>query len=144
GSPSPACADSLQRSAYTVPSPAKERRMSETLANLLHESRSFPPPEELAARANVNAQAYQAAAADRLAFWEHQARRLHWHEPWTEVLDWSNPPFAKWFVGGKLNVTYNCLDRHVAAGIGDRVAIHWEGEPGDTRAITYGELHKSV
>jgi acetyl-CoA synthetase len=115
-----------------------------TLENLLQETRRFPPPGELAANANVTAEAYQAAATDRLGFWEAAARRLDWATPWREVLDWSNPPFAKWFVGGQLNVAYNCLDRHVAAGHGNRVAYHWEGEPGDTRTITYAELHRSV
>jgi len=118
--------------------------MSETLENLLQETRQFPPPAELAASANVTAAAYDEAAADRLAFWERQARRLDWAQEWDQVLDWSNPPFAKWFVGGRLNVAYNCLDRHVAAGRGDKVAIHWEGEPGDTRTITYADLHRSV
>jgi acetyl-CoA synthetase len=118
--------------------------MSETLANLLQENRQFPPPPALAEQANVTADAYDAAAADRIAFWEEQAGRLHWHRRWSQALDWNNPPFAKWFVGGELNVAYNCVDRHVEAGLGDRVAIHWEGEPGDSRAITYGELHRSV
>jgi acetyl-CoA synthetase len=116
--------------------------MSETLANLLQETREFPPPAELAAAANVTAAAYAEAAEDRLAFWETQARRLHWAKEWDQTLDWSNPPFAKWFVGGQLNVAYNCLDRHVAAGRGDKVAIHWEGEPGDTRTLTYTDLHR--
>ena len=118
--------------------------MNETLANLLQENRRFAPPAELAAQANVTAEAYEEAAADRLAFWARQAERLHWHKPWDEVLDWSNPPFAKWFVGGQLNIAYNCLDRHVLAGNGDKVAIHWEGEPGDTRTITYADLHRDV
>ncbi len=118
--------------------------MSETLENLLREERRFPPSPEFAAAANVTADAYAEASADRLAFWEKQAHRLDWATPWTQVLDWSNPPFAKWFVGGSLNVAYNCLDRHVAAGRGSKVAIHWEGEPGDTRTITYADLHKSV
>ncbi|HEX2774264.1 MAG TPA: acetate--CoA ligase [Micromonosporaceae bacterium] len=116
--------------------------MSETLENLLRETRRFPPPSELAANANVTAEAYEEAAADRLAFWERQARRLDWSKEWDQALDWSKPPFAKWFVGGQLNVAVNCLDRHVAAGRGDRVAIYWEGEPGDTRTITYAELHR--
>ncbi|MEU1588776.1 acetate--CoA ligase [Micromonospora sp. NPDC005710] len=115
--------------------------MSEALANLLNETRQFPPPAELAAHANVTVDAYAEAEADRLAFWAKQADRLAWSKKWDEVLDWSNPPFAKWFVGGQLNVAYNCLDRHVEAGRGDKVAIHWEGEPGDTRTITYAELH---
>jgi acetyl-CoA synthetase len=118
--------------------------MSETLANLLHESRRFPPPADLAANANVTADAYADANADRLGFWARQAQRLHWHQPFTQVLDWSNPPFAKWFADGKINAAYNCLDRHVEAGRGDKVAIHWEGEPGDTRTITYADLHRSV
>jgi acetyl-CoA synthetase len=115
-----------------------------TLANLLREDRRFAPPAALAAAANVTADAYRQAAADRLGFWEKQARRLDWSTPWTQVLDWSHPPFAKWFVGGELNVAYNCLDRHVHAGRGDRVAFHWEGEPGDTRTITYTDLHRDV
>ena len=116
--------------------------MSETLENLLKETRQFQPPAELANNANVTAEAYEEAARDRLGFWDRQARRLDWAKDWDQVLDWSNPPFARWFVGGQLNVAYNCLDRHVAAGRGDRVAIHWEGEPGDTRTITYADLHR--
>jgi len=118
--------------------------MSETLENLSSETRQFPPPEALAAAANVKAEAYEQAATDRLGFWEQQARRLSWAKEWDQVLDWSNPPFAKWFVGGELNIAYNCVDRHVEAGKGDKVAIHWEGEPGDTRTITYADLLKSV
>jgi acetyl-CoA synthetase len=120
------------------------RPMSETLENLLKENRRFEPPADLAEQANVTAEAYEQAADDRLAFWEQQARRLTWAKEWTQTLDWSNPPFAKWFVGGELNIAYNCLDRHVEAGKGDKVAIHWEGEPGDTRTITYADLHRSV
>jgi acetyl-CoA synthetase len=118
--------------------------MSETLENLLQENRRFPPPAELAQRANVTAEAYEQAGQDRLAFWAQQARRLTWARDWDEVLDWSRPPFAKWFVGGQLNVAYNCLDRHIEAGRGSKVAIHWEGEPGDTRTISYADLHRSV
>ena len=118
--------------------------MSETLENLSSETRQFPPPEELAAHANVTSAAYEQAAADRLGFWEQQAARLTWADQWNQALDWSNPPFAKWFVGGMLNVAYNCVDRHVEAGNGDKVAIHWEGEPGDSRSITYSDLLKSV
>ncbi len=118
--------------------------MSETLENLLREERRFAPPPDLAAGANVTADAYATADADRLSFWATQAERLTWTKRWDQVLDWSNPPFAKWFVGGQLNMAYNCLDRHVEAGRGDRVAIHWEGEPGDTRTITYADLHASV
>jgi len=116
-----------------------------SLSNLLHETRHFDPPEELAAHANVTADAYEEASKDRLAFWAQQAERISWAEPFTEVLDWSNAPFAKWFVGGKLNAAYNCVDRHVEAGKGDKVAFHWVGEPeDDTRTITYADLKDSV
>ncbi|CAM3135760.1 acetate--CoA ligase [Stackebrandtia soli] len=115
-----------------------------TLANLLTETRRFDPPPALAAAANVTVDAYAEASADRLAFWEKQADRLTWATKWDRVLDWDNPPFAKWFTGGRLNVAYNCLDRHVEAGLGERVAIHWEGEPGDTRTITYADLLTQV
>jgi acetyl-CoA synthetase len=118
--------------------------MSETLSNLSHEERRFSPPEDFAANANVKADAYAEADDDRLAFWAKQAERLSWAEKWTEVLDWSDAPFAKWFVGGKLNVAYNCVDRHVESGHGDQVAYHWEGEPGETRALTYAELKDEV
>ncbi|GAA2296140.1 acetyl-coenzyme A synthetase [Streptomyces caniferus] len=117
---------------------------NESLANLLKEERRFAPPADLAAHANVTAAAYEQAAADRLGFWAEQARRLSWETTPTQTLDWSNPPFAKWFADGKLNVAYNCVDRHVENGLGDRVAIHFEGEPGDTRAITYAELQREV
>jgi acetyl-CoA synthetase len=117
---------------------------SEALSNLLHEDRRFPPPPELAARANVDAAAYGESTADRLAFWEQQARRLHWEREWDTPLDWTNAPFAKWFVGGRINAAYNCVDRHVEAGNGDKVALHWEGEPGDTRTITYADLQSEV
>lgn len=116
----------------------------ETLSNLLQETRRFPPPPDLAASANVQADAYERAAEDRLGFWAEQADRLAWTKRWDDVLDWSNPPFAKWFVGGELNVAYNCVDRHVEAGRGDTVAFHWEGEPGDSRTITYADLQGEV
>ena len=114
------------------------------LSNLLHEDRRFPPSEEFAAAANYSAQAYEDAAADRLGFWEAQARRLDWHSPWNQTLDWSQAPFAKWFVGGTLNAAVNCVDRHVEAGRGEKVALHFEGEPGDTRTVTYAELLRLV
>jgi acetyl-CoA synthetase len=105
----------------------------------------YPPSAEFAAQANATDDLYREAEADRLAFWAEQANRLSWDTPFSEVLDWSDAPFAKWFVGGKLNVAYNCVDRHVETGIGDRVAIHWEGEPiGDSRTITYSELQAEV
>jgi acetyl-CoA synthetase len=122
-----------------------DQNSSETLSNLLHEERRFEPPAELAAAANVKADAYAEASADPLAFWGSQADRLSWTDPPQEVLDWSNPPFAKWFVGGRLNAAYNCVDRHVEAGHGDRVALHWVGEPADdTRTITYADLQAEV
>ena len=92
----------------------------------------------------AKADLYDQAAKDRLAFWDEQARQLDWDTEWTQTLDW-NPPFAKWFVGGKLNVAVNCVDRHVAAGNGDRVAFHWQGDPADDkRTITYADLQKLV
>ncbi len=108
------------------------------------EGRRFPASEQLAAQANVGPDVYERAAQDRLGFWAEAADRLSWAQKWDEVLDWSNPPFAKWFVGGKLNVAYNCVDRHVEAGHGEQVAYHWEGEPGDTRTITYAQLKDDV
>ncbi|WP_230673688.1 acetate--CoA ligase [Rathayibacter sp. Leaf248] len=118
---------------------------SETIDNLLHETRRFPPPADFAENAVATADLYDEAAADRLAFWAARSRELlHWHRPFTRTLDWSDPPFAKWFDDGELNVAYNCLDRHVLAGHGDRVAIHWEGEPGDTRTLTYAQLTAEV
>jgi acetyl-CoA synthetase len=116
----------------------------ETLSNLLQENRRFEPPAELAKNANITAEAYDRANADRLAFWEEQAERLTWEQRWDRVLDWDDPPFAKWFVGGRLNAAYNCVDRHVEQGRGDQVAFHWVGEPGDTRTLTYAQLQDEV
>ncbi|MDN5585250.1 MAG: acetate--CoA ligase [Brevibacterium sp.] len=105
----------------------------------------YAPPVEFAAAANVKADEYERADADYLSFWAEQSRELvDWKEDFGEVLDWTNPPFAKWFIGGKLNVAYNCLDRHVIAGNGDRVAINFEGEPGDSRSLTYAQLLAEV
>ncbi|BDE57508.1 acetate--CoA ligase [Rhodococcus hoagii] len=104
----------------------------------------YPPSAAFAAAANAGPELQAEADRDRLAFWDAQARRLDWATPWTEVLDWSDAPVAKWFVGGSLNVAYNCVDRHVLAGNGDRVAIHFEGEPGDSRDITYNDLLAEV
>jgi acetyl-CoA synthetase len=116
----------------------------DALSNLLHEDRRFPPPPELTANANVTAATYERAEADFDSFWAEQAQRLSWGVEPNEVLDWSNAPFAKWYADGTLNAAYNCLDRHVEAGRGDRVAYYFEGEPGDTRAITYAELTQEV
>ena len=104
----------------------------------------FPPSSDFAAAANAKEDIYVEAAKDQEAFWERQAERLYWDTKWSQVLDWSNAPLAKWFVGGKLNVAYNCVDRHVEAGHGDRVAYYWEGEPGDTRTVTYDDLQRAV
>ncbi|MGA0113215.1 MAG: acetate--CoA ligase [Candidatus Nanopelagicaceae bacterium] len=117
--------------------------MNDSLSNLLSENRTFAPSAEFAAQANAKADLYEIAERDRLAFWEEQASNLHWHEKWNQVLDWQ-PPFAKWFVGGKLNASYNALDRHVLEGRGDRVAFLFEGEPGDTREITYAQMLTEV
>ena len=118
----------------------------ETLSNLLHEDRSFPPDPAFAAQANGTAALYDQADADRDAFWAEQARtRLAWSKDFGQTLDWSEAPVAKWFVGGELNAAYNCVDRHVEAGNGDRVALHFVGEPEqDTRSITYAELLADV
>jgi acetyl-CoA synthetase len=106
---------------------------------------TYPPADDFAAQANATAELSSEAEKDRLAFWAKQANRLSWDTPFDEVLDWSDAPVAKWFVGGKLNVAYNCVDRHVDAGNGDRVAIRWEGEPeDDSREITYSELLAEV
>ncbi|GAB09229.1 acetyl-coenzyme A synthetase [Gordonia araii NBRC 100433] len=104
----------------------------------------YAPPPEFVDQANASAEIYDRAEADRLAWWAEQARRLDWETEFTDVLDWSNAPFAKWFPGGKLNVAVNCVDRHVDAGKGDRVALHWVGEPGDSRDITYAQLKDEV
>jgi acetyl-CoA synthetase len=114
---------------------------------LLETEQTFEPPPEFAAQANASDPSiYERADADPETWWASWAEKLEWIEPWDEVLDWSDPPFAKWFVGGKLNASANCLDRHVAAGQGDRVALHWEAEDADElgekgrRAVTYADL----
>jgi acetyl-CoA synthetase len=126
-----------------------ETKSAGQIANVMNETRVFPPSAEFSAKAVIGSmQAYQTlyaeSIADPVAFWERQAHEhLHWFEPFHTGLEW-NEPFAKWFVGGKTNVSYNCLDAHVVAGRGDRVAFHWEGEPGDKRTITYAELLADV
>lgn len=116
---------------------------SDSIENLSSENRSFAPSAEFAAAANAKADLYAQADADRLKFWESQAEALTWHKKWDSVLEWQSP-FAKWFVGGKLNATVSTLDRHVQEGRGNRVAFHFEGEPGDTRTITYADLLAEV
>src|SRR5678815_4336693 len=117
---------------------------SPAIENLFSEGRTFPPPDEFKADALVTDRSlYEQAEQDLEGFWAEQAERLHWTKPWDQVLEWELP-FAKWFVGGQLNVSYNCLDRHVEAGGGDKVAYHWEGEPGEQRTITYAQLLEDV
>ncbi len=117
--------------------------MSEALSNLGSESRTFAPTKEFASQANVKQEIYERADKDYLAFWEEQAGNLYWHKKWDQVLDWQSP-FAKWFIGGKLNASYNALDRHVLEGRGNRIAFLFEGEPGDSKQITYSQLLTEV
>ncbi|MFQ3314615.1 MAG: acetyl-CoA synthetase [Candidatus Poriferisodalaceae bacterium] len=120
--------------------------MSEpTIEDYYVENRTFPPSQQFQENALIaDRSLYEEAAADRLGFWARQARELvTWYKDFDTVLEW-DLPFAKWFVGGKLNVSYNCLDRHVDAGRGEKVAFHWEGEPGDTRTLTYSDMLKEV
>ncbi|MGA0879665.1 MAG: AMP-binding protein, partial [Ilumatobacteraceae bacterium] len=118
---------------------------AQNIDDLLLENRMFPPPAEFQKNALVAGTfLYDEAAADYQGFWARQAAELlDWDQDWHTICEW-NLPFAKWFVGGKINASYNCLDRHVLAGRGDKVAIHWEGEPGDTRTITYSDLLADV
>ena len=116
---------------------------SDSIENLSVENRTFAPSADFAAQANVDATLYAHADKDRLAFWEEQASALQWEKKWDKALQWDSP-FAKWFVGGKINATVNALDRHVAEGHGGRIAFHFEGEPGDTRTISYAQLLTDV
>jgi acetyl-CoA synthetase len=111
----------------------------ESIENLSTEDRRFPPTLDFAAQANAKVDLYELAEKDRLAFWDMQAKNLKWDQPWTQTLQW-DAPYAQWFVGGTLNASVNALDRHVEKGLGDRVAFYFEGEPGDTRTITYAQL----
>jgi acetyl-CoA synthetase len=118
------------------------------LSSILREHRVFPPPAEFAAQAHVKSleeyeSLYRRSIQDPESFWAEIARELHWFTPWTRVLDWQ-PPSARWFVGGKINLCYNCVDRHALSDKKDKVAILWEGEPGETRTLTYGELYLEV
>ncbi|MCA9430029.1 MAG: AMP-binding protein, partial [Candidatus Omnitrophica bacterium] len=118
--------------------------MNETIDHLLQEKRVFAPSADFKTQANVNDDTpYQEAEKDRLAYWENWAKQLDWFEPWTKTLEWE-PPYSKWFVGGKLNACYNCVDRHVKNGLGDKTALIWEGEPGDRRNLTYADLLEEV
>ena len=123
---------------------AAARTHAAAIETLFQEAREFPPPPAFAAQANINDPAiYDEAAADPEAFWAAEAARLDWYRPWDTILEW-DPPFAKWFVGGQLNVSVNCLDRHVNAGGGDKIAYYWEGEPGDRKTLTYADLYAEV
>jgi acetyl-CoA synthetase len=116
----------------------------QALEALLAEDRTFPPPEGFRRRAEVSDPAvYERAAADPEAFWAEQARALEWFEPFQRVLDWQ-PPHARWFLGGRLNAAYNCLDRHLSTARRNKAALVWEGEPGDRRVLTYWDLHREV
>ena len=117
--------------------------MKDQLATLLNEDRRFAPTAEFSSRAEGTMALYQSAAADRLAFWEEEARALDWFTPWQTVLEWQLP-HAKWFLGGQLNVSTNCLDRHLAGAKRNQAALIWEGEPGDRRVLTYWEMHREV
>src|SRR3954463_7760127 len=122
----------------------EDKTLERALEELL-EVEKFDPPEDFVKQANItDAGIYESADADYEGFWAEQARALDWAQEPTQVLDWSNPPFAKWFADGKLNVCHNCVDRHVEAGNGDRVAFHWRGEEGEERDITYADLHRDV
>ncbi len=124
----------------------EERTDAATIENLLREERTFPPPRDFVANALLNDPSIYERTADEegfRAFWTEEGNRLDWMAPWTDLYTW-DVPYTKWFIGGKLNVSVNCLDRHVAAGLGDRVAYFWEGEPGDTRTITYAQLLEEV
>ena len=123
---------------------ARARHRDEPIQALLKEGRKFPPPRDFARRARVNSPAiYKSADANPVRFWEQQARELRWMKPWRKALDWK-PPYAKWFVGGKLNVADNCLDRHVEGPRRTKAALIWEGEPGDSRVLTYWDLYREV
>ena len=127
-----------------VEQPARDPSAEPEIENLLSEHRTFPPDPEFTARANATAELYLEAEADFEAFWARLAReRISWSKPFDKTLEW-DLPFARWFDGGELNISYNCVDRHVENGLGSKVAYHWIGEPGDTRTITYADLHREV
>jgi acetyl-CoA synthetase len=114
------------------------------IENLLREARTFAPDPRFSARANAKTELYLEAETDFVAFWERLAReRISWFKPFDKTLEWELP-FARWFIGGQLNISYNCVDRHVENGLGSKVAYHWIGEPGDTRTLTYADLHREV
>src|SRR2546425_10737353 len=123
---------------------AKAAGRDEPIQALLKEDRKFPPPKAFKARALVKSDAiYREAAKNPVRFWEQRAKELTWFKPWKKALEWK-PPYAKWFVGGKLNVAYNCLDRHVTGPRRTKAALIWEGEPGASRVLTYWDLSREV
>jgi len=123
---------------------AKAAKGDEPIQALLKEDRKFRPSKAFVKRALVRSESvYREAAKNPVRFWEQRAKELAWFKPWTKALDWK-PPYAKWFVGGKLNVSYNCLDRHVQGSRRTKAALIWEGEPGDTRTLTYWDLYREV
>src|SRR5947207_5162868 len=131
-----------------MPQDAATVQPQSNIDSILQESRSFPPPAEFARQAHVNSleeyqRLYNLADTDPEAFWGAISRDLHWFKPWEKVLEWK-APWAKWFVGGQINLSYNCLDRHVATWRKNKAAILWEGEPGDSRALTYQQLLHEV
>ncbi|MFV1993970.1 MAG: acetate--CoA ligase [Verrucomicrobiales bacterium] len=123
--------------------------MSNKIESHLEETRVFDPPSEFSSLARIGSREdydklYRESIDSPETFWAREASELSWQRPWDQVLDWSNPPFAKWFTGGQVNISENCLDRHLDGPRRDKIAILWEGEPGDVRRITYGELHQQV
>jgi acetyl-CoA synthetase len=121
---------------------------SDEIESILHEERLFPPSAEFAANAHIKSfeeyeRLFDEAAKDPAAFWAKQAEDLHWFKKWDKALEWDEP-FAKWFVGGKINISYNCLDRHLETHRRDKIAFIWEGEPGEQRTLTYSQLHSEV
>ncbi len=118
------------------------------IVNVMKEARLFPPPKEFAAKARIGSmeqyeKLWKEAAGDLEGFWGKMGHELHWFKPYSKVLQW-NEPFAKWFVGGQTNVSYNCLDAHLNTPRRNKAAIIWEGEPGDVRVYTYEMLHREV
>src|SRR6266478_3297356 len=121
---------------------------STNIDSVLNEERVFPPPPEFSANAHIKSmdeleRMRAEASADPEGFWARMAEELHWFKKWDRVLEW-NVPHAKWFLGGKINLSYNCLDRHISTWRRNKAALIWEGEPGDRRTLTYQELHYEV
>ena len=136
--------DKSPRPKFASRKTASTRSGKGVISDLLKEERSFRPPREFVAQANVpDAKIYEIAEAEGPKFWERPAKELHWFKKWKSVLEW-DPPYAKWFVGGKTNISYNCLDVNIQKGLRNKAALVWEGEPGEKRVLTYWELHRQV